>query len=231
MKNTQTYTFRPKAFVMFTPAFTMLELIFVMIVIGILAALVIPRMERDLKQEASNSILSAIRYTQQLALKDNKHRFNQAKWQQRYWKIMFGTCSQSTDKFFMIGSDNNMNNGSFFDQNESAVDPLSSKPYFWVNGQDCSDGGDGTVSNQIFLTHKYGINSFAFAGGCNNVQYIGFDHLGRPHVGFGGSTSPDFNSYMTNTCTISFTMDSGDTFSIRIEPETGHAQIVGQPDS
>jgi prepilin-type N-terminal cleavage/methylation domain-containing protein len=214
-----------------SPAFTMLELVFVIVIVGILAALAIPRLDRDLKQEASDTILSAVRYTQQLALMDNKQSFSNPKWQQRYWKIMFGTCATSSNKFFMIGSDNNMDSNGFFESTEAAMDPLSGKPYFWVNGTDCSSGKDSNVSNNIFLSHRFGITNFAFTGGCSGVQYIGFDHLGRPRIGFGVSNTPDHASYMSSACIMTFTLSDGDTFAISIEPETGYAQIVGQPDS
>ena len=64
-----------------TKAFTMLELVFVIVVLGILAALALPRMDRDLRQEAKDNILSAIRYTQHLALMDNKTNPLDANWQ------------------------------------------------------------------------------------------------------------------------------------------------------
>jgi prepilin-type N-terminal cleavage/methylation domain-containing protein len=215
-------------------AFTMLELVFVIVVIGILAALALPRINRDIRQEAADTILSNIRYTQHLALLDNKHKFDDAKWQQRYWKIMFGTCT-GTDRFFMIGSDDNMDGGSSGDFNitEAAKDPTSGKPMFWSNGTACPDGSDGTVSPQIFITKKYGINSYSFSGGCSSSQYIGFDHLGRPHVGFATSNIPDQSSYMSSDCTITFNFIDGDIspLQIKINKETGYAYIVGQPDS
>jgi len=40
-------------------AFTLLELVFVILVLGILTALAIPRIDRDLRQEAADNILSA----------------------------------------------------------------------------------------------------------------------------------------------------------------------------
>lgn len=54
------------------PAFTMIELVFVIVVLGILSALAMPRIDRDLRQEAKDNILSSIRYTQHLALIDEK---------------------------------------------------------------------------------------------------------------------------------------------------------------
>ncbi len=215
-------------------AFTIIELVMVIVVLGILAALALPRLDRDIRQEAADTILSNIRYTQHLALMDNKQMFNDEDWQQRYWKIMFGTCTGS-DKFFMIGSDDDMDGGSsgYFEKDESAIDPTNGKPMFWVNGNDCSNGSDGTVSNQIFITKKFGITSFTFSGGCADIQYIGFDHLGRPHVGFANSSTPDQSSYMYDDCNIAFNFSNAsiDPLTITINKETGHAFIVGQENS
>ncbi len=214
------------------PAFTMIELVFVIVVFGILAALALPRLDRDLKQEAENSILSNIRYTQHLALMSSKQQFDTPTWEQRYWKIMFGTCT-GTDRFYMIGSDDIANGNGFFTQAEAALDPTSGKPMFWTNATDCSTGGDSTVSSQIFISKKFGIDTVNFTGGCSTAHYIGFDNLGRPHVNFGASTKPDQSSYMNADCNITFHFEdtSLSTFSIIILRETGFAYIDGQPDS
>ena len=214
-------------------AFTIIELTLAIVIIGILASLALPRMDRDLREEASGSILSNIRYTRHLAQMDNMQMFNNKQWERRYWKIMFGTCSDANNKFYMVGTDSNMDSGGFFDRNESAIDPANGKPMFWVNGQDCSSGGDSSVSPQIFISKKFGINSISWSGGCANVQHIGFDHLGRPHVGFGSSNGPDQGSYMFEDCTITFGFEDSSIpdFSIKIAKETGYAFIVGQPDS
>ena len=209
-------------------AFTMLELVMVIIVIGILAALAIPRLDRDLKQEAADNILSSIRYTQHLALLDNKHKFDQADWQKSFWKIQFTTSTSDTmNNFYTICSDTGRDGT--IQKSECALDPSNGKYYYNAGGATTSMQADETPS--IFIGKKYGINDLTGQGGCNNIKHIGFDHLGRPHVSFSGSTTPDYSSYMKTQCQFTFSMKNGESFTITIEPETGYASIAGQPDS
>lgn len=215
------------------PAFTMIELIFVIIVLGVLAALAIPRMDRDLKQQAAESILSDIRYTQHLALSDYKHSNTNINWQKSFWRVGFNGCAGG-GLYEYIGSDVSRAGGISFD--EAALDPTNGKKMYWGTAA-CPNGGDSNTSDRIFLTVKYGISTVVASGGCATGQYIGFDHLGRPHVGFASTAAgiigdtPTYSSYMTSTCKFRFTMSDGDTFDIDIEPETGYAHIVGQESS
>ncbi|EIF50969.1 Tfp pilus assembly protein FimT/FimU [Sulfurovum sp. AR] len=209
-------------------AFTMIELVLVIVVLGILAALALPRFERDIKQEAADSVLSDIRYTQHLALMSSKHKFDEPKWQRAFWKISFEPCSDN-GLFTNIGTDVGYDGD--ISETESAMDPVNGKIMYWDNSTNCADGGDSNTSDRIFLTKKFGIKAIAGANGCAGVQDIGFDHLGRPHVSFSGSTAPTYGSYMNTACTFTFTMSDDDTFSIQINPETGYAFIVGQLDS
>jgi len=209
-------------------AFTMIELVMVIVVLGILASLALPRLDRDLKQEAADNILSAIRYTQHLALIDNKQKFDNPNWQRRFWRIMFAQCSDGTD-FYKIGSDDDMGSTSTFEQTEAAIDPANGKEMYAVNNGNCSAS---TVSPNILIGKKYGVTVDDITGGgkCTGKS-MGFDHLGRPHIGFSGSTKPDYDSYVTNDCQFNFTLSDGSTFAISIQQETGYAQIVGQSGS
>jgi len=210
----------------------MLELVMVIVVLGILAALAIPRMERDLKQEAADNILSAIRYTQQLALVDDKHDFNNSKWQQRFWHIYFGTCDEG--KYYTIGSDDNMDgaSNSRVDFNESAIDPANGK-HMWAHDGGACEGNynKSDISPSIFIGKKYGIQSITPGGACSTL-HVGFDHFGRPYgSGFSTSTTPNNSGVNQTQCTYTFTLSDGTYFTIKIEPETGYAYIDGQPDS
>ncbi len=208
-------------------AFTMLELVLVIVVLGILATLAMPRLDRDLKQEAADTILSNIRYTQHLALLDNKQKFDKQNWQRRFWRIMFAQCSDGT-YFYRIGSDDDMDSTSTFEESEAAIDPANGKPMYMANNANCDNT---TVSSNIFIGKKYGVTVNTGTGGCAGYRSVGFDHLGRPHVGFSNSTKPNYSSYISSACTLNFTLSDGETFSISIQPETGYASIMGQENS
>ena len=78
-------------------AFTMIELIFVIVVVGILAAIMIPKLNRNASREAANQILTHIRYTQHLTMQDDKYEnfiSNQSKpWFKLRWGITFNKTS------------------------------------------------------------------------------------------------------------------------------------------
>jgi len=210
-------------------AFTMIELLLVVIVLGILASLAIPRMDRDRKQEAADNILSSIRYTQHLALTDNKTNPFDTTWQKTFWTIRFSTSdSNDTDAlFYTVASDTNQNNA--IAMSETAIDPSNGKYMFNVNGNTVIDADE---SPNIFIGKQYGIDGIDFAGGCANAQHIAFDQLGRPHNGI-GAASNDYATYMGTDCnlTFHFTDEDTDAFNIIIKKETGYAYIEGQPDS
>ena len=209
-------------------AFTMIELVFAIIVIGILTTVALPRLQRDTKQEVADGVLSDIRYTQHLALIDDKHNINSNLWQRAFWRIGFNSCGGGSGFYEYIGSD--MNYGGSIGNSEGAIDPVNGKKMIWSSA-DCSNGGDEKTSDRIFLTYKYGVTAISFTGSCRRAKYIGFDNMGRPHQGFTNSTFPFYYSRLNTDCNIKFTLSNNDSFTITIQPETGYAQIVGQDQS
>ncbi|HHO42621.1 MAG TPA: type II secretion system protein [Epsilonproteobacteria bacterium] len=204
----------------------MIELVFVIVVLGILAAISIPRLQSDSLEQAAAQILSDIRYTQHLALTDNTINPQRQDWQRAFWSIRFRRCANNSGWFYVIGADKNNYGGNIDIQGEAAIEPLSGRPMFW-NNTDCSTGGDGTVSENIFITRKFGINRVTFTGSCAGVQHIGFDSMGRLHRSFTQSATPNFATTQATPCNINFFHPNGD-FTIRINPETGYAFRVGR---
>ena len=214
-------------------AFTLIELVFVIIILGILASLAMGRMDRDLKQEASETILSHIRLAQQLALTDNKHRAdNDGRWQRAYWRFEFSNCSFTGDvkPIYAVGS-GKLNNGEL-SKKRSAINPINGK-YLFGSCTKSSNGSD--ISEDVFAGQHFGVKKFQMKK-CTTPQYtgqnFGFDYLGRVHVGidsYGGT--PNFNKLATRDCNLTVTMSDDDTFSIIIENETGYSYIEGKENS
>lgn len=214
-------------------AFTMLELVMVIVVLGILAALAIPRLDRDVRQEAGENILSAIRYTQQLALMDNKARLDPSttkSWQKSFWMLRF--VNNGGDWQYIIAS--NTDYGANLDKTEAAIDPANGK-YFYASGSTPTSN----ESPSCFISKKYGINAVDFTGctvltgstGTSNAQHIAFDYLGRPQKGVFGATNT-LSTLMHADCTIRFQFEDGsDDLNITILKDTGYAFIVGQNNS
>jgi len=209
-------------------AFTLIELVFVIVILGILASLAVGRMDRDLKQEASETILSHIRLAQQLALNDNKHRSdNDNTWQRAYWQFGFRACGTSVA--YRVGSDTSLggNGVNGIGKREAAIDPVDGK---YLRTASCSENALDE-SPSVLITKKYGIlnSGVTTSGGCTS-RGIAFDYLGRPHTNATYDT-PDFSNIMTSDCHLNFVMSNNneavDNFTIIIEKETGYAYIVG----
>ena len=214
-------------------AFTMIELIIIIVVIGILATYTVPRMHRNNRLEAMQYILNMVRYTQNLALHDNKQNDTNTSWQKAYWRFSVNRCSGSSDIYLYIGSDANYNGS--IDVNEVALDPANSKPMFGGGTLNCSASSNDAkdYSPNSLIKSKFGITNFKFAGcGFGTTQYLGFDNFGRVYRKFGSSTRPDYSSYSSSKdCTIEFEFGNSNesNFTIHVVPETGYAYVAEKP--
>ncbi len=204
----------------------MIELVFVIVVMGIIAAVALPRFAADNVQDAMDQILSDIRYTQHLALVDNVIDPTNASWQSAFWTIQFRNNGGAWA--YTIASDSDFGGG--FGPAEAAVDPRDGRPIF----SDLTQAAATAVSPKVFITKKFGITNIDFAAGCNvatgvgalnGSQHIGFDNFGRPHKGHLGSIAPNYSSIMQGNCTIAFTFAGGETSWITIQRETGYACV------
>ncbi len=201
-------------------SFTIIELILVIVVIGILASLSIPRIKRDRQIEAINNILSSIRYTQHLALIDDKVDPNDSSWQKRLWGIRFANTNNS-DAYYTICSD--INENGYISKNECAIDNSNGKYFYRLNTHKPSNDESPNTS----IGRLFGINSITFSGGCKKVKHIAFDKLGRPHVGLKNAKN-DYRTYMSNDCKITFKfIDNTPKFTITIVSETGYVYVSG----
>lgn len=220
-------------------AFTMMELVFVIVVIGILAAVIIPRTGSNKLREAAEQVVSHIRYTQHLAMVDDKFDANDAQWYKDRWQIFFANTEGSNNRWsYSIFSDSTGASTGNPDINELAINPLDRSKYLtggYSVGTVAFD--DATATRELNIGTKYGITNVNFSANCTtNSLRIAFDHQGRPL--FDGSHLLDdayrngVNSLLIQNdvngdpCIITMTNSEGATIDIAIEPESGYARIL-----
>jgi len=224
-------------------AFSMLELVFVIVIIGILAATIIPQTKTNPLQEAAVQLASHIKYTQHLAMIDDRYDSSNVdsngtvKWYKERWQLVFSNNANTDHQLgYTIFSDHKDDSSG-----EPNIDEIAKNPQ--NPNQLMSGGYTGTVKLKIghsdFMGMKklnigksYGVISVTITGGvgCTGGR-ISFDHLGRPFKGSQSSMSSPYNStsgtqrLLRNVCDITLS-DGSDSAVIKLRPETGYVSII-----
>ena len=199
-------------------AFTLLELVFIIVVIGIIAATLVPKKNDDSLMNALSAITSDIRYTQHLALQEDALQTNDNNWFKKRWQILF--YSNEGKWYYTIYKDKNAD-GTLDNSDTYAKNPLD--PTKILKG----DGENAT--KRMKLSQKYNIVSLSFeCDGTTPDRYsISFDYTGRPSYGSIGN-SP-YTSLIEDSCTLSIS-NNDTTQKIKIEKETGYTCILNEND-
>lgn len=204
-------------------AFTLLEFVFVIIVIGILAVLAMPNFRGNPLQTAAEQVASHIRYTQHLAMVDDIFNPTDPTWWQTRWQIQFENAAPNPGKIYVIYR--NLNKDTNENDNEIARDPLT---------RQLMKGADKDIAippfkymDNLLISKKYGITNVIFSAGCNasgpTSNRIGFDNLGRPYTRSNSAISPYVN-LMTVDCNITLVHPDGNA-TITVSPETGYVSV------
>ena len=229
-------------------AFTLVELVFVVVVIGILAFALWPTKQPTQALEAARQIVAHIRYTQHLALNDDKfatHTYIATDgtkkniaidWYKRLWRITFSNLT--ADKDCKIGgwqyavyqniagdlSDKGQPNGSI----EAARNPAQAGKVLSA----CYSGLSTNTSDELNLGQTYKIENIYFSEFATDsrIQGIIFDELGRAYPSGDFSQAynngkkfklGDNNSYGR----ITLSAKDGSVAKILVFAETGYACV------
>jgi Tfp pilus assembly protein FimT len=208
----------------FKRAFTMVELVFIVIIIGILAAVIIPKSQDNRLREAADQIVSHIRYTQHLAMMDDKFNSTDANWYKKRWQIFFER--ESGNWVYTIYSDSNTNGNA--DETEIAINPQN--PSNRLTGK-----AETYATSDMNLGRKYGItgvDGIEFEDcSADDERRIVFDYLGRPMQNNPRNYGAPYDStnavlITSTTCKIIVKNNAGQIADITIQPETGFAEVI-----
>lgn len=218
----------------------MLELVFVIVIIGILSVVIVPNTKTNSLQEAANQLVSHIRYTQHLAIVNDKYNSNDNYWFKKRWQIKFGTSVYTNQKIaYSIFSDS----GSYDKKpnlSELAINPNSNSKYLsgGYSGILMTDDSQNRANKKMNIGESYGVDNILFGGGCRlNTYYLYFDYLGRPFNLMNSNTpyelaSSGWHKLLTSNCLISLCKGSCSGTSsetevvISIHKETGYVCIL-----
>ena len=190
----------------------MLELVFVLVIVGILSISIIPQLERDNTGEAAYQIARHIRLAQHHALMEDRYDDGNPNWRETMWRITFvaGTSGQC----YQVWADRN-GNGVNLAANERAVDPGTGD---WVwGGTTCADTTVG-VNEEVLLWKKFGVTALTK---CGNIRNLAFDHLGRP-----GEISLNTMNLLTADCSINVEVDGDTNATIVVSRDSGYVRVT-----
>jgi len=218
-------------------AFTLLELIIVIVVITILSFFVTFRLTNNHLYEAADQILSHIRYTQHLALIDNKFDPLKQDWFKERWQLFFTKSSDTAlgkAWSYIIFSDSFTYTGKP-DPSEIAIDPYNINKRLtggYTSGGSGIQYSDDRATKRMNIEREYGIKDVLFSNCGSSAKRISFDYMGRPYYGDLSSSTSAYNRRIKKQCKIILCLkkcsiaDEEEKISIAIEPETGYAHIL-----
>ncbi len=207
-----------------------------------------PNFTRSTLTEAAHQLASHIRYTQHLAMMDNKFDPNDQFWYKKRWQIQFGHTEGSDNQWaYTIFSDHAGSSTGVADISEIAKNILNPQSQYMTGGYTAnilpyimSGTVNSKITKEMNLGHSYGISNvrrglnrgISMSGGCNNVSNrIAFDNIGRPLTGAINSLTSPYSRNGTSRllsipCDIRLLTNDGESIVIRVEPETGYIHIL-----
>ena len=215
-------------------SFTMLELIFVIMIISILTAIVIPNTRANSLEEAAIQLRTHLRYTQHLSFINDTYDATDDEWYKKRWQLVFYEGADADNKVaYTIFSDKAGSSTGNPQETEIALNPLNRKQrmtggYSGANALDIRHTSFVGMK-ELNIGQKYGVISKRLGGGCSNSR-ISFDYLGRPLKGDHDTMTSPYNSgssqrLITTNCTITL-RDATESIVIRIVPETGFVCVL-----
>jgi type II secretory pathway pseudopilin PulG len=238
---------------MFRYAFTMIELVFIIIILSILTMLMAPRLQTSHLQEAADQLIKHIRLAQSLALSqdfyladstqsnefNNSNQKNKAQkyWFKRWWQIEIPANGESYSIYSDSPTIDAITNieakfTALPDTNDLiAIDVQSCKMIV----RPVTGISENNRFTDVDLLNKYNV-SIKLPNSCSSVsgsvvsRAVLFDHIGRPHC-----TKPDtgllhmslnpYDKLMNKQRVFVITEQaSNQSINICIEPESGYVR-------
>ena len=172
-----------------SPAFSFIELILVIIIIGIFSTLSLISFSRNYLDEAIVHLESDLRYTQRLALSDNRFNPENPLWYKSNWQLVFTKSkkidgSRETIWGYTIFSDRNYDKK--INKSEVATNPSDNTKLMTYGITSMHTLKEYEITRRLGLAKYYHITNVIFSKTCTNPRgrksrRMIFDNYGKPY--------------------------------------------------
>lgn len=219
-------------------AFTLLELIFVLIILSLIFAISYFHFQPDYLRFGAEQILNDLKYTRHLALMQNSFRAKdldifKAPFFKRRWQLYFIRSKDFTNKSLTYGvfldknGDGNANIGrKNSNKSKEIAQDLLNPNKLMISGQSgVLDQNDPRSNSTYDLQKKYAIIKLEFFGSCQNSTRVTIDEYSRLYSPLRNSKNLyDKSLFFKNDCIIRLS-SKNDFLCIIINPSTAYAYI------
>ncbi|HBK1732666.1 TPA: prepilin-type cleavage/methylation domain-containing protein [Campylobacter jejuni] len=220
-------------------AFSLLEFVFIILILGIVFNLGSLYLKKDNLLEGAIQILNDIQYTQSLAMMQEGIRVDELaiakrEWYKSRWQLYFinsaATNYEQTYTIFLDkNGDGNANLGKteINIDREIAVDIINPKKLMNSGQSGVIDKSDSKTTQRFNIFKKFGIKKVEFKGSCRGSTRIVFDERGRLYSPLRTSQGVyDKNLAKTNQdCIIRLSSIQANQICIIVNPLSGFAYI------
>ncbi|BCX79852.1 Tfp pilus assembly protein FimT/FimU [Campylobacter sp. 19-13652] len=208
-------------------AFSLFELCLVILILGIMLAFAMPNIALDKLHLAAQQILIHLRYTQGLAIMDDKAGLGD-EWYKRNWRLFFHSGlvgdSKEHDWRYTVFSDDGKFSGNPNSLSQIAKDPANPNK-FLTSGFNGQNYKSSLLNKNLNLTKTYGVADIKFKNCGSKNQTISFDSYGAPSGTLKNAKNP-FDKRFLRDCEISLYDEAGKKATIKIHAITGYAKII-----
>ena len=227
---------------MIRKSFTMIELVIVIVIAGILAGVMLPRLERNTLNEATNLVTRSLQYTKHLAMHNDIYDATDPTWFRERWEMKFSKTVGSGSMWSCTIYSDRLNQDGIPNISEVALNPIDhNRKLTGGYGGTVIAFGESDATEEMNIGYTYKILDVDFLGGCvsgDGQKWISFDNMGRPYYrGAHLLDTPTMDGLQDRRilsrcqielCTVAdcTTATAEEKRVIVIEPETGYIHLL-----
>ena len=211
-------------------SFTLLELLLVILITSIITITLIPKFKIDKLDIATSTLLTHLRYTRSLALKNDNFKLHDKNYFKKLWQIVFSKSKYSEGFLaYTIFRDDIGKSSGNPDINEIAINPLNPSQLLSGGFTGTIKTSDKRATKSMNLGKEYGVKVVKLDGGCKyyNSRRISFDYMGRALKGNPSSYKRPYQRIIKSKCRIILCSDEEclNNRIIIIEPTSGFIHL------